>query len=181
SPMQPAAPTMNGFGTVSPVQPAASAMNGFGTTAQQNPYSQTNMFQQPANPYAQPQAQTVQQGYGQTHQYNTAAAPSPLFADKNGTADSIEEALRQLGAEVALPENQMPEKEEIIPDFVAYVPSSSKVLHSAPPVNTAQNTPKRPISAREAKQLAKIDAKFKKDLISRGFNPNELKNQRRGK
>ncbi len=75
----------------------------------------------------------------------------------------------------------MPEKEEIVPDFVTYVPSSSKVLHSAPPVNTAQNAPKRPISAREAKQLAKIDAKFKKDLISRGFNPNELKNQRRGK
>ena len=179
SPVQPAAPTMNGFGTVSPVQPAAPAMNGFGTMAQQNPYSQSNMFQQPVNPYAQPQAPAAPQSYGT--QQHSAPAPSPVFADKGGTADSIEEALRQLGAEVALPENQMPEKEEIVPDFVTYVPSSSKVLHSAPPVNTAQNAPKRPISAREAKQLAKIDAKFKKDLISRGFNPNELKNQRRGK
>ena len=179
SPVQPAAPTINGFGSVSPVQPAAPAMNGFGTMAQQNPYSQSNMFQQPVNLYAQPQAPAAPQSYGA--QQNSAPAPSPVFADKGGTADSIEEALRQLGAEVALPENQMPEKEEIVPDFVTYVPSSSKVLHSAPPVNTAQNAPKRPISAREAKQLAKIDAKFKKDLISRGFNPNELKNQRRGK
>ena len=179
SPVQPAAPTINGFGSVSPVQPAAPAMNGFGTMAQQNPYSQSNMFQQPVNLYAQPQAPAAPQSYGA--QQHSAPAPSPVFADKGGTADSIEEALRQLGAEVALPENQMPEKEEIVPDFVTYVPSSSKVLHSAPPVNTAQNAPKRPISAREAKQLAKIDAKFKKDLISRGFNPNELKNQRRGK
>ena len=179
SPVQPAAPTINGFGSVSPVQPAAPAMNGFGTMAQQNPYSQSNMFQQPVNPYAQPQAPAAPQSYGA--QQHSAPAPSPVFADKGGTADSIEEALRQLGAEVALPENQMPEKEEIVPDFVTYVPSSSKVLHSAPPVNTSQNAPKRPISAREAKQLAKIDAKFKKDLISRGFNPNELKNQRRGK
>ena len=179
SPVQPAAPTMSSFETVSPVQPAAPAMNGFGTMAQQNPYSQSNMFQQPVNLYAQPQAPAAPQSYGA--QQHSAPAPSPVFADKGGTADSIEEALRQLGAEVALPENQMPEKEEIVPDFVTYVPSSSKVLHSAPPVNTAQNAPKRPISAREAKQLAKIDAKFKKDLISRGFNPNELKNQRRGK
>ena len=179
SPVQPAAPTINGFGSVSPVQLAAPAMNGFGTMAQQNPYSQSNMFQQPVNLYAQPQAPAAPQSYGA--QQHSAPAPSPVFADKGGTADSIEEALRQLGAEVALPENQMPEKEEIVPDFVTYVPSSSKVLHSAPPVNTAQNAPKRPISAREAKQLAKIDAKFKKDLISRGFNPNELKNQRRGK
>ena len=179
SPVQPSAPTMSSFETVSPVKPAAPAMNGFGTMAQQNPYSQSNMFQQPVNLYAQPQAPAAPQSYGA--QQHSAPAPSPVFADKGGTADSIEEALRQLGAEVALPENQMPEKEEIVPDFVTYVPSSSKVLHSAPPVNTAQNAPKRPISAREAKQLAKIDAKFKKDLISRGFNPNELKNQRRGK
>ena len=101
------------------------------------------------------------------------------------TADSIEEALRQLGAEVNTnnnANNQMPDKEEIVPDFVAYVPSSSKVLHtSAPSQSASSSVPKRPISAREAKQLAKIDAKFKKDLISRGFNPNEIKNGRRGK
>ena len=47
----------------------------------------------------------------------------------------------------------------------------------------ANNAPKRPISSREAKKLAKIDAKFKKDLASRGFNPKDFssKNQRRGK
>jgi hypothetical protein len=197
----PSQPAMNGFGTA-PSQPA---MNGFGTApsqpavnsfgaSQQNPYAQPQ-FTQPQNPYAQPQSSGFQmpQGYGASAQARPAApAPAPkpaqkpsVFAPHSGTADSIEEALRQLGADVGNTQNannQMPEKEELVPDFVAYVPSSSKVLHqSAPSQSASSNVPKRPISAREAKQLAKIDAKFKKDLISRGFNPNEIKNGRRGK
>ncbi|MBP0977461.1 MAG: hypothetical protein J6P89_04705, partial [Oscillospiraceae bacterium] len=198
----PSAATMSGFGNAAPSQPP---MNGFGAapsqpavnsfgSASQNPYAQPQ-FTQPQNPYAQPQNSGFQmpQGYGAASQARPAApAPAPkpapkqsVFGAHTGTADSIEEALRQLGADVGNTQaanNQMPEKEELVPDFVAYVPSSSKVLHqSAPSQSASSNVPKRPISAREAKQLAKIDAKFKKDLISRGFNPNEIKNGRRGK
>ena len=198
----PSAATMSGFGNAAPSQPA---MNGFGTapsqsavnsfgSASQNPYAQPQ-FTQPQNPYAQPQNSGFQmpQGYGAATQARPAApAPAPkpaqkqsVFGAHTGTADSIEEALRQLGADVGntqQQQGQMPEKEELVPDFVAYVPSSSKVLHqSAPSQSASSSVPKRPISAREAKQLAKIDAKFKKDLISRGFNPNEIKNGRRGK
>jgi hypothetical protein len=201
----PSTDTMSGFGGNAPVQPAANSFN----SVPQNPYAQPqntyaqpqntyaqpqNPYAQPQNPYAQPQQSTgfqMPQGYGAPAQASRPAAPAPkpaqkpsVFAPHTGTADSIEEALRQLGADVAAPQNanQMPEKEELVPDFVAYVPSSSKVLHqSAPSQSASSNVPKRPISAREAKQLAKIDAKFKKDLISRGFNPNEIKNGRRGK
>ena len=198
----PSAATMSGFGNAAPSQPA---MNGFGSapsqsavnsfgSASQNPYAQPQ-FTQPQNPYAQPQNSGFQmpQGYGAATQARPAApAPAPkpaqkqsVFGAHTGTADSIEEALRQLGADVGntqQQQGQMPEKEELVPDFVAYVPSSSKVLHqSAPSQSASSSVPKRPISAREAKQLAKIDAKFKKDLISRGFNPNEIKNGRRGK
>ena len=198
----PSAATMSGFGNAAPSQPA---MNGFGSapsqsavnsfgSASQNPYAQPQ-FTQPQNPYAQPQNSGFQmpQGYGAATQARPAApAPAPkpaqkqsVFGAHTGTADSIEEALRQLGADVGntqQQQGQMPEKEELVPDFVAYVPSSSKVLHqSAPSQSASSSVPKRPISAREAKQLAKIDAKLKKDLISRGFNPNEIKNGRRGK
>ncbi|WP_044976553.1 hypothetical protein [Ruminococcus sp. HUN007] len=203
APVQPAA---NSFNSV-PQNPYAQPQNTYAqpqntyaqpqnTYAQpQNTYAQPqNPYAQPQNPYAQPQQSTgfqMPQGYGAPAQASRPAAPAPkpaqkpsVFAPHTGTADSIEEALRQLGADVAAPQNanQMPEKEELVPDFVAYVPSSSKVLHqSAPSQSASSNVPKRPISAREAKQLAKIDAKFKKDLISRGFNPNEIKNGRRGK
>jgi hypothetical protein len=183
---------MSGFDSVQ-TPPAQPAMNSF-NAAPQNPYAQPQ-FSQPQNPYAQPQAGGFQmpQGYGvpaQPQARPAAPAPKPVqkpsvFAPHTGTADSIEEALRQLGADVGntqQQQGQMPEKEELVPDFVAYVPSSSKVLHqSAPSQSASSSVPKRPISAREAKQLAKIDAKFKKDLISRGFNPNEIKNGRRGK
>ena len=210
----PAAPSMSGFGEIPSVAPVSPSMNGFGeipsaAPVQNNPYAQSqsftqNMYQQPAaNPYQNPYAAPVQQnqGFQQVPQgFVTPQAPvqpsvqpapqqqahTPVFGgEQNGTADSIEDALRQLGADVgnsAANNNQMPEKEEIIPDFVAYVPSSSKVLNTSPSSASASATvPKRPMSAREAKQLAKIDAKFKKDLISRGFNPNEIKNGRRGK
>ena len=171
-------------------------MNSFGQQPVQNPYAapQNNYTQQPYNnynPYAAPQPNSFQmptQQYNNNMQVQQPTAPvrkppAPAVFEQGNTADSIEEALRQLGLDVATPEEKaQAEKEEIVPDFVSYVPSSSKVLHSAPPANNNLNSaPKRPISAREAKQLAKIDAKFKKDLISRGFNPNELKNQRRGK
>ena len=183
---------MSGFDSVQ-TPPAQPAMNSFGA-APQNPYAQPQ-FTQSQNPYAQPQTGGFQmpQGYGapaQPQARPAAPAPKPaqkpsVFAPHTGTADSIEEALRQLGADVGntqQQQGQMPEKEELVPDFVAYVPSSSKVLHqSAPSQSASSSVPKRPISAREAKQLAKIDAKFKKDLISRGFNPNEIKNGRRGK
>ncbi len=212
SPVQPAAPAMGGFDTVSPVQPAAPAMGGFGAApvqpntygTQQNSFGQPNMYQQPAanayqNPYAAPVQSNTQgfqmpQGFGAPVQQPVAAAQpfnpppkqapvqTPVFGGPGATADSIEDALRQLGQEVQSENNnQMPEKEEITPDFVAYVPSSSKVLHTSAPSASSANAPKRPVSAREAKQLAKIDAKFKKDLISRGFNPTEIKNGRRGK
>ncbi|MDD6825643.1 MAG: hypothetical protein PUE12_05950 [Oscillospiraceae bacterium] len=196
TPVQPVVPTMNSFESITPVQPEVSTMNSFGQQPVQNPYAapQNNYTQQPYNnynPYAAPQPNSFQmptQQYNNNMQVQQPTAPvrkppAPAVFEQGNTADSIEEALRQLGLDVATPEEKaQAEKEEIVPDFVSYVPSSSKVLHSAPPANNNLNSaPKRPISAREAKQLAKIDAKFKKDLISRGFNPNELKNQRRGK
>ena len=196
TPVQPVVPTMNSFESVTPVQPAVPTMNSFGQQPVQNPYAapQNNYTQQPYNnynPYAAPQPNSFQmpaQQYNNNMQVQQPTAPvrkppAPAVFEQGNTADSIEEALRQLGLDVVTPEEKaQAEKEEIVPDFVSYVPSSSKVLHSAPPANNNLNSaPKRPISAREAKQLAKIDAKFKKDLISRGFNPNELKNQRRGK
>ena len=211
--VQPVSQSMAAFESVAPMQSSSPAMNSFEyVQPQQNAYGQPGMYQnsysapvqnnfgaqpqnqfaQPQNPYAQPQNTGFQmpQGYGTPAPKPAAPAPkpaqkNPVFAPHSGTADSIEEALRQLGAEVNTnnnANNQMPDKEEIVPDFVAYVPSSSKVLHtSAPSQSASSSVPKRPISAREAKQLAKIDAKFKKDLISRGFNPNEIKNGRRGK
>ncbi len=207
-PVQPSAPVS--FEAVSPVQPSVPVQPAM--PQQTNPFAmpQNGMYQQPAqnvyqNPYAAPQQPNsfqMPQGYGmpaqqpqfsQQPQFTQPAAPAPkpvqpapVFADQGNTADSIEEALRQLGADVSgfggNENSQVSDKEEIVPDFVAYVPSSSKVLHTAPPSQSVSSgNVKRPMSAREAKQLAKIDAKFKKDLISRGFNPNEIKNGRRGK
>ena len=108
-----------------------------------------------------------------------------LFNPQNNTpmVDSIEEALRQLGAAGGSAEekNKASEKEDIVPDYVPYVPSSSKSLYSTPPVNTYNNQSKRVVSPKDAKKLAKIDAKFHKELAERGFNAVEFKSQRRGK
>ncbi len=108
-----------------------------------------------------------------------------LFNHQNDTpmVDSIEEALRQLGAAAGSSEekNKTSEKEDIVPDYIPYVPSSSKSLYSNPPVNNYSNQPKRMLSPKDAKKLAKIDAKFHKELAERGYNASELKSKRRGK
>jgi len=209
TPVQPAAPTMNSFESVTPVQPAASTPNPFGSVSPVQPAA--NPFAMPqAAQYQQPSVNQNSFSYGnqapgtsfnmpqnisqnsfgmntQAPEASVRKAPAPPLFEQGRTADSIEEALRQLGLDVSSGNENasQSDKEEIIPDFVAYVPSSSKVLHTAPPSASmnANNAPKRPISSREAKKLAKIDAKFKKDLASRGFNPKDFssKNQRRGK
>ena len=163
----------------------------------QNAYQQPvqNAYQQPAqNAYQQPAQNVFNPFINQNTQPKMPPKKEirndvPLFNNK-GTgemADSIEAALRQLGAEGMNTtaqnngQNNMPEKEEIVPNYVAYVSSASKVLHNAPPTNTAQTTPpKKMMSAREAKKMAKIDEKFYQDLKKRGF-ANEMRSQRRGK
>ncbi len=167
----------------------------------QNTYQQSvqNAYQQPAqNSYQQPVQNAYQQPMQNAFKMNQPKMVKkqeirndvPLF-NSNGSgemADSIEAALRQLGAEGISGQSaggaqngNMPEKEEIVPNYVAYVSSASKVLHNAPPSNTAQaSAPKKMMSAREAKKMAKIDDKFCHDLKKRGL-ANEMRSQRRGK
>ncbi len=145
-----------------------------------------NQFTQPVNnQFVQPTQNVASQFVQPVFNQNQNVNPAPAFGTQQKvTIDSIEEALRQLGAEGIKTQEEIAkeEKEEIVPDFIAYVPSSSKVLYNKPPVNDlSSGTPKRMLTAREAKKLAKIDAKFYKDLKERGFSPAELKSQRRGK
>jgi len=182
----PVQPVQNGYGTVTP--PVQPVQNGYGTVTPQSAQPMQNGFINTVKPQVQPQSfvnPVQQQNSFATAPSNNSVKPVSIFnSAQHGTIDSIEEALRQLGAEgIKTPEEvAKAEKEEIIPDFIAYVPSSSKALYSKPPVNDLTSTSsKRVLSAREAKKLAKIDAKFYKDLKDRGFTPAEMRSQRRGK
>ena len=199
SAVPPVQPSMNTFASaVPPVQPAP-AVNPY-AAAPQTTVMNNNTYSAPVQPVPQYNAPVqnnsqfimpqmapkaaYQAKTSQPAQANTNKAIPVLFNQAHSpTADSIEDALIALGAETVkkVDQNQASDKEEIVPNFVAYVPSSSKVLHSAPPVNDYSSAPKRAMSAREAKRAAKIDAKFRKDLIERGYSPDEIKSQRRGK
>jgi len=200
----PVQPAMNGFAPVTPppvqpvfnqyapVQPSSQPVAPY--AAAQAPVM-NNSYSAPVQPAA-PVQNTSQFVMPQMAPKAAYQAKAPQAAPVNNNpvpvlfnqahspmADSIEDALIALGAETVkkVDTNQASDKEEIMPNFVAYVPSSSKVLHSAPPVNDYSSAPKRSMSAREAKRAAKIDAKFRKELIERGYSPDEIKSQRRGK
>lgn len=104
---------------------------------------------------------------------------SSIFTSQNKAApmvDSIEEALSQLGA---IDQKKIEkEKNEIVPDYIPYVPPSQKEkerLESLLNQPKSSNQPEKVISAREARRLAKIDAKFQKELAERGFDYIDLK------
>lgn len=70
------------------------------------------------------------------------------------------------------------EKNEIVPDYIPYVPPSQKEkerLENLLNQPKSSNQPEKVISAREARRLAKIDAKFQKELAERGFDYIDVK------
>lgn len=104
---------------------------------------------------------------------------SSIFTSQNKAApmvDSIEEALSQLGA---IDQKKIEkEKNEIVPDYIPYVPPSQKEkerLENLLNQPKSSNQPEKVISAREARRLAKIDAKFQKELAERGFDYIDVK------
>ena len=190
----PVQPMQNNFVAVPPVQPVNQFVNPMGVVnngfgVQQNNYQQPagygQQYNQPQQPFVNPAQNMQPQNVFGSAPSNSPSRTAPIFtAPQRGMVDSIEEALKQLGAEgiQTAEEKAQNEKEEIVPDFIAYVPASSKALYNKPPVNDLTSTSsKRILSAREAKKLAKIDAKFYKDLKERGFTPAEMRSQRRGK
>jgi hypothetical protein len=93
----------------------------------------------------------------------------PVFtvSDNKIFADSIEEALSQLGVETEVSK----EENDIVPEFEEYVKPTAK----ATPAKEPEKTHKPELSEKERKKMEKYDAELKKSWAKKGLDPNSWK------
>jgi hypothetical protein len=95
----------------------------------------------------------------------------PVFtvSDNKIFADSIEEALSQLGVET---EKDKEDENDVVPEFEEYVKPTAK---ATPVKHTEKETKKPELSEKERKKMEKYDAELKKSWAKKGLDPNSWK------